>query len=412
MKGMGSESRPEDASPGAVSVALGARRPRTRRRARRRLLPPARGARGLGVGVVSRTTVDAAIELAYETRAPVMLVASRRQVDSERVGVGYVEGWSTEAFARHVRARDRSGRVRLCRDHGGPWQHPAELDPPLDERAALASALASYEADLDAGFEVLHIDTSASCDGTPAPEDSLRRLLALYEPLHELARSRGRRVAFEIGCEDQGAAIASPAEVEGSTCMCLEELERRGLRRPRYAVVQTGTKVVETRNVGDLPADADGDATRRRLHRLVALCHDRGVAVKAHNCDYLHGRGWAALAAARVDAANVAPEYGVAETRTMLGVLRRAGLLRERDRFLELAYDCGKWRKWMAPGTAASDYDRAVIAGHYVFSTPQFAEIRACAARRLDGGEDQLDRELRDAVKRRMARHLARFGLL
>src|SRR5919108_5808738 len=124
---------------------------------------PSRHEPGIGVGVVSRQAVDAALEVAAETDREILLIASRRQVDDARIGCGYVEGWTTSRFARYVRSRDPDRRVKLCRDHGGPWQHASELR--LPEEAALESALRSLRADVDAGLDLLHIDTSCGPGG-------------------------------------------------------------------------------------------------------------------------------------------------------------------------------------------------------------------------------------------------------
>src|SRR5207248_1640171 len=275
--------------------------PRDAKRRRPERLRPSRSAPGIGVGVVSRQVVDAAVEVAAETDREVMLVASRRQVDDARLGGGYVEGWTTACFARYVRSHDPDRRVKLCRDHGGPWQHANELR--LSEQAALESALRSLRADVDAGFDLLHIDTS---------------------------------------CE--------PADV------------------------------------------AD------RLHALVAVCDEYGVALKAHNCDYLDAGSWQLLARSRVGAANVAPEYGVAQTRSFLELLRARGLHGPRIRFLELAYRSERWQKWLANPPTASPYERAVLAGHYVFSHPEVAAVLRPLHARLE-----------DAVKNVIERHLDQF---
>jgi len=39
-----------------------------------------------------------------------------------RIGRGYVENWTTEAFASYVKERDVGGYIILARDHGGPFQ--------------------------------------------------------------------------------------------------------------------------------------------------------------------------------------------------------------------------------------------------------------------------------------------------
>ena len=47
--------------------------------------------------------------------------------------------------------------------------------------AAMDSAKVSYAADLDAGFEILHIDPSIDIHGQPDIEEVLERSFELYE---------------------------------------------------------------------------------------------------------------------------------------------------------------------------------------------------------------------------------------
>ena len=49
---------------------------------------------------MSRNGVHAAIRLAYRHQRPVMLIASRSQIECTELGGGYVEGWSTETFTQ------------------------------------------------------------------------------------------------------------------------------------------------------------------------------------------------------------------------------------------------------------------------------------------------------------------------
>ena len=60
----------------------------------------------LGIGPMSKNCVDAAIELGDQYKAPLMLIASRRQIDSEQFGGGYVENWTTKQFADYVFEKD------------------------------------------------------------------------------------------------------------------------------------------------------------------------------------------------------------------------------------------------------------------------------------------------------------------
>ena len=59
----------------------------------------------LGIGPMSLNVVDSAIEIANKKRVPLMMIASRRQIDSEEFGGGYVNNWSTKSFADYVKKK-------------------------------------------------------------------------------------------------------------------------------------------------------------------------------------------------------------------------------------------------------------------------------------------------------------------
>ena len=135
----------------------------------------------LGIGPMSVNCVDATIELSNEHEVPLLLIASRRQIDSDEFGCGYVNNWTTEELARYVIDRDKKGKILLARDHGGPWQNTKEKDQNLSLRRAMESAKSSYCADLEAGFQILHIDPSVDIHGQPDINEVLERIFELYE---------------------------------------------------------------------------------------------------------------------------------------------------------------------------------------------------------------------------------------
>ena len=59
----------------------------------------------LGVGPMSLNCVKAAIRVSNKFSFPLMLIASRRQIDSEIHGRGYVNNWSTEEFSNYVKKK-------------------------------------------------------------------------------------------------------------------------------------------------------------------------------------------------------------------------------------------------------------------------------------------------------------------
>jgi hypothetical protein len=64
----------------------------------------------------------------------------------------------------------------------------------------------------------------------------------------------------------------------------------------------------------------------------------------------------------------------------------------------------------MLPNTAASDEDRAVIAGHYVFAKKEFIEIKAKAQAQLKNIE--IDEILKYEVKKAILRYMKPFRLV
>ena len=80
----------------------------------------------LGIGPMSKNCVDVVIDLVNTHNIPIMLIASRRQIESKSLGHGYVNNWSTEEFSKYVNENDRNNNVILCRDHGGPYQNENE----------------------------------------------------------------------------------------------------------------------------------------------------------------------------------------------------------------------------------------------------------------------------------------------
>ena len=59
----------------------------------------------LAVGPMSKNCVDATIEIANEKKVPIMIIASRRQIDSKELGGGYVNNWNTRKFSSYVKKK-------------------------------------------------------------------------------------------------------------------------------------------------------------------------------------------------------------------------------------------------------------------------------------------------------------------
>ena len=364
----------------------------------------------LGVGPMSKNCVDAAIELADQHKVPLMLIASRRQIDSEQFGGGYVENWSTKQFADYVRSQDINQNIILARDHGGPWQNEIEKSQNMNLKDAMQSAKDSYRADIDAGFHMLHIDPSIDIHSQPNIDQVLERVYELYDFCWSYAQQKNQDIIFEIGTEEQSGSNNSKEELEYTLESMKKFCNTNKFPFPSFVVIQAGTRVMETKNIGsfDSPVRTKNELPPEiQIPKMIDICNKYGIFMKEHNTDYLSTDSLKWQPRLGIHAANIAPEFGVAETKAFIGILKERGYTDLLDDFLRISYDSMKWKKWMLKDTDANDMDRAIIAGHYIFSSNEFIELKAKASKEINN----LDNILKDKVKQSIYRYMNAFNL-
>jgi dTDP-glucose pyrophosphorylase len=350
----------------------------------------------LCIGPMSKEIVDTVIDFSFQHGIPMSLIASRSQVETQALGGGYANNWCTEDFAAYVRAKlkETPADVLICRDHGGPWLGADEKT--LAEKHAMLAAKASFEADIAAGFNQLHIDTSVNPGGFDM-EASLRRAFELISFCEEKARQYGTKLNYEIGTEDADGGIVDPEQFEHFLSRIVAFCEERKINKPRFIVGRTGSWVREMYQVGAF----DPENTRS----LLAISNRYGVGIKEHNADYDSAENHHQRARVGVTAINVAPEFGILQTKVVLEHCRRKGRADLYEKFLDLAYASKKWKKWLRTPDLTTREEKAIIAGHYVFGTAAFKAI----ATELG---PELDEEIRRAVRHKLdwyARHLGLY---
>ena len=364
----------------------------------------------LCIGPMSKNCVDATIELADQYKSPLMLIASRRQIDSEQFGGGYVENWSTKQFSDYVRSKDINKNIILARDHGGPWQNELEKNKNMNLKDAMQSAKDSYCADIDAGFHMLHIDPSIDIHSQPTADQILERIYELYDFSWSYAQQKGKDIIFEIGTEEQSGSNNSKEELEYTLESMCKFCKNNKLPFPSFIVIQAGTRVMETKNIGsfDSPIRVANELPPEiQIPQMIDICDKYGILMKEHNTDYLSTDSLRWQPRLGIHAANIAPEFGVAETKAFIDILKEGGHIDLMNEFLKISYESMKWKKWMLKNTDASDTDRAIIAGHYVFSSNEFIEIKAKALKKIDN----LEVFLKNKVKESIFRYMNAFNL-
>jgi len=369
----------------------------------------------LGVGPVSLNCVDTSIAAAHHLDVPLLFVASRRQIEMSDLGGGYVNNWTTETFAEYVRAQDKQGLIFLERDHGGPWQNEIECTRRYNTEDAMASAKRSFEADILAGFDILHIDPNIADPGGSSISFSLyaERTKELYLHCYEFAEKNNKNISFEIATDEREIGDAPEEETKDFVLDILDFCASEKIPKPDFVVIQTGAKVMETLNVGPFEKWISQDGKipdEHAFHQLSKLCRANNILVKVHNADYLPVNSISWHSKERVDSVNVAPEFGVAESKAFLATVDNLGRQDLEDRFIKLVLESGKWKKWMLPGTTADDRQKALIAGHYIFASPEYIEIKAEASAACSKNGLDLNQEQYNAVYDSIMRYLSIFS--
>jgi len=258
----------------------------------------------LCVGAVSRRVVEEAAKLQVH-----QIVASRRQVD---IGGGYT-GLDQKELVELV-SELSDDKTDVVRDHGGPGQG-AQYDDGTD----------SLDADVEAGFDGLHLDVCKLPSGVQ--ETALRTLVRRYR------YSANIEIGGEHDSQEWNERLREASGIE-----------------PNYLVIGFNSFVWADRQIGrPLPPD-----------EVKKISERYGFRTKIHNADWL---GYRKQYGDAVGAYNIAPEFARVEIDALLTVLP-FGTARS---LLTRAYASEKWGRWFNTDEGTWD-ERARCALRYIIN--------------------------------------------
>lgn len=342
----------------------------------------------LGIGPMSKPLIKATLELAQEKDFPIMLIASRNQVDSDEFGHGYVRNWDQDRFVADVESVEKeigfNGLCYLCRDHGGPWQRDEERKAKLSVDEAMERCIRSYKHDMESGFDLLHIDPTKDPEfamGTVPFELVINRTVDIIEELEKYRKEKGlSEIGYEAGTEETNGGLTSVEAFSGFIDELVDRLAQKGIKAPEFVVGQTGTLTRLTENIGKF--------NRENAAKLSANAAKHGVGVKEHNGDYLSDKILLEHPVLGITAMNVAPEFGTVETRAYLELAEVEARCVPADKCSDTkaemsreAVKSERWRKWMVGDTANASVEEVLadealtaqitdICGHYTYEIP------------------------------------------
>jgi len=364
----------------------------------------------LGIGPMSLNCINATLKIDQKINTPLMLIASRRQIDSKKLGGGYVCNWSTSDFSNYF--LDKSTKnIILCRDHGGPWQNNLEIQKNFNLEQAMISAKESFSEDIENNFQIIHIDPSIDIIGKLTLEKSIDRLKELYSFCMELSFKHKKEILIEIGTEEQSGSINNLEEIEYTLNNLKQFCIKNKFATPFFIVVQTGTKVMETSNIGNFEAETEylGNIF---IPKLLEICSKYNVFIKQHNTDYLSENSLRNMPKIGIHSANVAPEFAIEESKKLFSLIDSKNLKKYKDELIELCVDSNKWKKWTIDETKIDDYKKALLCCHYVYSDKNFLHIKEKICKDLKMTINDLDVILIEAIEKSINKYLKCFNLI
>ena len=296
----------------------------------------------LGIGPMSEEIVEAVFRYSQEKNEPLMLIASKNQIDWDG---GYVNQWTTEKYADYVFDLKRKypcAKVLLCRDHCGPGF----------KNGGLKDVYKTISSDIDNGFDLIHIDFCRyKGDKEKILKESWRAI--------DYIRRRKPTILIEIGTDDnKGDFLSNISAIEKEMKFFTQ------LAPILFFVVQTGSLIKEFNQVGRFNGDF--------IQKVRKVADKYRLKLKEHNADYLSEEE-IGKRKGLIDAVNVAPQYGVIQTQLTIQKCLAYGI--DFGDFLEESYKSERWRKWLYKNTADNKFLCAVVSGHYVFSSDAYKRI-------------------------------------
>ena len=147
----------------------------------------------------------------------------------------------------------------------------------------------------------------------------------------------------------------------------------------KYVVIQAGTSLQLTENTGVYD--------KNRMYDMIEIVKSYNKLSKEHNGDYQTTEQIKEKFENRLDAINIAPEFGKIETQCYLD----NGI--SVDDFFFICLKSNKWVKWVPDDFDPYEHKKELIltCGHYVISYPEFQKIKPLC-----------DTEIRDRIKNRL----------
>ncbi len=309
----------------------------------------------------SEAVLEAAVKSAMLNNCPMLFAATLNQVDRD----GGYTGWTPATFVTHMTnfaaKYGWTGPLYPCLDHGGPWLKDTHAINKLSLQQTMAEVKLSISACLQAGYQLLHIDTTVDRELSEGQsvmvETVVDRTIELIS-YAEIERKRMKLdpVAYEVGSEEVHGGLTDIKNFQKFMLLLKKGLAEKHLDQIPIAfyVAQVGT---------DLHTTVFDPLIARKVVEMVSL--ENGL-IKGHYTDGV--TNLQDYPECGMGGANVGPELTAAELKALADLsLKESDLCQNRpelvpSNFLSVVEQevlrSGRWMKWLQPEEKGLDFSR------------------------------------------------------
>lgn len=371
----------------------------------------------------SIAVLRAALRSAKRNNAPVKFAATLNQVDLDGGYTNMTPGEFVRTIREEARQINLSSPVIIAVDHGGPWLKDKQRTEKWTYDKAVAGVKQSFEAAIEAGYDLIHVDPTVDITLGPGEIISIdlvaERTLDLIDHAETFRRIKGYdRIAYEVGTEEVHGGLADMAVFNRFLNLLKAGLEKRNLHDvwPCFVVGKVGTDLHTTL--------FDANVARE----LVLAAKPFGSYIKGHYSDSVDNPE--DYPASGMGAANVGPEFtekeydALVELENIENQLFIKGEIPKKTGIKSVLWNAvirsGRWQKWLQPGESSSDFyanssERQVwlikTGCRYIWEDPDVVACRSKLTENLKAKGIDADFIVYAAIEHAMDRYFEKFNI-
>ncbi len=372
----------------------------------------------------SHAVIRAALKSAKKNNSPIKFAATLNQVDTDGGYTRLTQQDFTNLIRREAKEIGLTGPVIVAVDHGGPWLKDIHAREKWSYHDSMQAVKRSFEAAVDAGYDLLHIDPTVDITLPKGQIISIdvvaARTLEMIEHVEKYRKTRHLpAVSYEVGTEEVHGGLADLSVFRKFLELLKTGLKSAGLAEtcPCFIVGKVGTDLHTT--------TFDPDVARQ----LTTIAREYGSVIKGHYTDGVTNPE--AYPQAGMGAANIGPEFtereydGLMQLEQVQANLVNIGKIFQpvemRKALWNAVIASGRWKKWLQPGENPESFFAQSSARQewliktgcrYIWETPEVVSTRAKLYAEL--GNQGIDaREIVEAeIERAMDKYFSSFNLV